>query len=130
MTKAERKEFDDLICGTACFEKPCYIKRTDAHNLVYSDGLYHCSMHSYCARVTPVRGKICKWVGRYDGKNDAFKMNLINHKIKALKNDLKASPMKLITENGKTWVEINGMKVSPSRFSQQWWKFKFEREER
>jgi hypothetical protein len=129
MTKEERKEFDDLICGTACFTKPCYIKRTDAHHLVY-DGIYHCAFHSYCARVTPVRGKIAKWVGRYDGKNDVFKMALINRKLKALKNELSASPMKLITEKGKTWVEINGMKVSPSRFSQQWWKFKFEREER
>jgi hypothetical protein len=130
MTKVERKEFDELVCGSGCFKRPCYNKRADSDYLVYSDGRFRCHTHAFCIRVTPHRGKIAKWVGRYDGNNDAFKISLINRKIKACKSDLTVKPMKLVTQNGKTWVEIDGTKISPRRFSQQWWTFKFEREDR
>ena len=131
MTNEERKEFDELVCGSTCFKRPCFQKRSASDYLVNSDGIFRCYTHSFCSRVTPHRGKIVKWVGSYDGNNDAFKISIINRKIKMFKNDLKiVKPMKLVTQKGRTWVEIDGTKISPRRFSQSWWTFKFEREER
>lgn len=129
MNKEERKEFDEMLCGSMCFKQACYMKRGDADCLVYSDGIFRCHTRAYCARVTPVRGKVALWLTRYD-KIDPFKVALINRKIKSLKDSLKVPAMKLVTQKGKTWVEIEGKKISPRHFSSQWWKFKFEREDR
>jgi hypothetical protein len=130
MDKEERKEFDEMLCGSSCFQKGCYMKRGDADKLVYSDGIYRCHTRAYCSRVTPVRGKITRWMGRYD-KIDDFKIALINRKLKAMKNELKVPTMKLVIQNKRAWVEMeDGKKVSPRHFSSRWWQFKFEREER
>jgi hypothetical protein len=128
MTKEERKEFDELICGSSCFVRPCYSQRGAADYLVYSDGIFRCNTRSHCARITPHRGKVALWLSRYN-KVDSFKIALINRKIKSLKNALKVPPMKLVTQKGATWVELtDGKKVSPRHFSSQWWKFEFTRE--
>lgn len=130
MTKEERLEFNNFICGTGGgFNRSCWNKHTEADCLVYSDGIFRCNTRSYCHRVTPARGKIVRGAARYSGNNmDSFKQSLINRKIKAFKDDLKVPPMKLVTEKGRIWVEVNGYKVSPKRFSPQWWTFTFERE--
>jgi hypothetical protein len=132
LTKEERVEFNNFICGTGGgFNRVCWNKRSEADFLVYADGIFRCHTRPCCYRVTPSRGKIVRGAARYEGNGlDAFKQSIINRKIKLFKPDLKAPPMKLITEKGKTWVEIDGHRVSPRRFSSQWWVFNFEREVR
>lgn len=136
MTSEERKEFNEFLCGTSgCFNRNCWNKRDASDYLVYDNGMFRCHTHAYCARVTPARGKIVKCATRYymgnqAGQVDAFKVSIVQRKIKALKDELTARPMKLVTQKGKTWIEIDGVKVSPRRFSQSWWTFNFEREKR
>jgi hypothetical protein len=135
LTDKERAEFNEMLCGSMLSgagydgqnSKPCWnLRDKNINYLVYDGETFRCANHSHCCRVTPHLGKLTKWTTRY-AKVDSFKVALINRKIKSLKNTIAPPIMKLVKDGKKYWIEINGQKVSPKRFSQNWWTYKFER---
>lgn len=139
MTSEERKEFNNMICGTALCARQCYSYREGVSYLVY-DGIFRCSIRGGCYRVQPKLGRLSRnasyewggynsngtWNGRQ--RKDEFKVALINRKIKAYKNDLTAPKLKLIKQDKKIMVEVEGQTIPPRFFSQSWWYLQFERD--
>jgi hypothetical protein len=126
----ERAEFNEMLCGpmlSGNTDRTCWgLRDKNINYLVYDGETFRCANRAYCHRVTPHLGKLTKWTVRY-AKVDSFKVALINRKIKALKNTITPPLMKLIKDGKRYWVEINGQKVSPKRFSKNWWTYKFDR---
>lgn len=147
MTKKEREELDNMVCGSSICRDECHYRKLDLslsphqmnwsrnfysissmkNYLVYDGNIFRCNVREDCYRITPKIGKLRYG---YAERIDPLKQSLLNRRIKLLKESPEFSKIKLVRSDKGIWIDVNGQKVSPKWFNHSWWKFKWECEDR
>jgi hypothetical protein len=145
MTKREREELNNMVCGSSLCREECHYRRLDLslspyqrwsrqrsysrssvkNYLVYDGHIFRCNVKEDCYRITPRTGKL-----RERRDLDPLKQSILSRRIKLLKETPELTKVKLVRSGKKIWIDVNGREVSPKWFNHSWWKFKWECEER
>jgi len=143
ITKTERKELNNMVCGSSLCREECYFRRQNLSKspyqrhwgnsyfsnsfenyLIYDGTMFRCNVMEECRRITPKTGKL-RW-----SEADALKQSILKRRIKLLKNFPEFTKIKLVRSGKKVWVDVDGREVSPRWFSHSWWKFHWDCEDR
>ena len=142
MTEAERKELDNMVCGSSIYREECHYRKlnlsdspyqrrwgnsyssSSTNYLVYDGNIFRCNVKEDCCRITLKTGKL------RSKDLDPLKQSILYRRIKLLRESPEFTTVKLVRSGNKIWIDVDGREVSPRWFNHSWWKFKWECEER
>jgi len=143
MTKTERKELDDMVCGSSLCREDCHYRRLDLtlspyqrywgrsystsstkNYLVYDGNIFRCNVKEDCYRITPRTGKLRL------REIDQLKQSILSRRIKLLKETPELTKIKLVRSGSRIWIDVNGREVNPKWFNHSWWEFQWDCEDR